>query len=55
MASGAPLEYDQLQGIEWERQAVDAAGDDEGPFRTRGATGKNPTDRAKMGTKGIAC
>lgn len=43
------LEYDELLGIEWEWQAVDGAMT-KAPLG-RGATGKNPTDRAKMGTK----
>ncbi len=43
------LEYDELEGIEWEWQAVDGAMT-KAPLG-RGATGKNPTDRAKMGTK----
>lgn len=42
-------EYDELQGIEWEWQALDGAMT-KAPLG-RGATGKNPTDRAKMGTK----
>src|SRR5215217_1194979 len=47
---GAGLaEYDEMEGIEWEWQAIDGVmtkaplGED--------ATGKNPTDRAKSGTK----
>ena len=43
------LEYDELQGIEWEWQALDGAMT-KAPLG-RGATAKNPTDRAKMGTK----
>lgn len=43
------LEYDELEGIEWEWQAVDGAMT-KAPLG-RGATGKNPTDRAKRGTK----
>src|SRR5215207_8491942 len=43
------LEYDELEGIEWEWQAIDGAMT-KSPLG-RGATGKNPTDRAKMGTK----
>ena len=43
------LEYDELEGIEWEWQAIDGAMS-KAPLG-RGATGKNPTDRAKMGTK----
>jgi putative transposase len=43
------LEYDELQGIEWEWQALDGAMT-KAPLG-RSATGKNPTDRAKMGTK----
>ena len=43
------LEYDEVQGIEWEWQAVDGVMT-KAPLG-RGATGKNPTDRAKMGTK----
>lgn len=42
-------EYDELEGIEWEWQAIDGAMT-KAPLG-RGATGKNPTDRAKMGTK----
>ena len=42
-------EYDELEGIEWEWQALDGAMT-KAPLG-RGATGKNPTDRAKMGTK----
>jgi putative transposase len=43
------LEYDELEGIEWEWQAIDGAMT-KAPLG-RGATGNNPTDRAKMGTK----
>jgi putative transposase len=43
------LEYDELEGIEWEWQAIDGAMS-KAPLG-RGASGKNPTDRAKMGTK----
>ena len=43
------LEYDELEGIEWEWQAIDGAMT-KAPLG-RGATGKNPTDRAKIGTK----
>ena len=43
------LEYDEPEGIEWEWQAIDGAMS-KAPLG-RGATGKNPTDRAKMGTK----
>ncbi len=42
-------EYDELEGIEWEWQAIDGAMT-KAPLG-RGATGENPTDRAKMGTK----
>ncbi len=42
-------EYDELEGIEWEWQAVDGVMT-KAPLG-RGATGKNPTDRAKMGSK----
>jgi putative transposase len=42
-------EYDELEGIEWEWQAVDGVMT-KAPLG-RDATGKNPTDRAKMGTK----
>ena len=42
-------EYDELEGIEWEWQALDGVMT-KAPLG-RGATGKNPTDRAKMGTK----
>jgi putative transposase len=43
------VEYDELEGIEWEWQAIDGAMS-KAPLG-RGASGKNPTDRAKMGTK----
>jgi len=43
------VEYDELEGIEWEWQALDGAMT-KAPLG-RGATGKNPTDRAKIGTK----
>jgi len=43
------VEYDELEGIEWEWQALDGAMT-KAPLG-RGATAKNPTDRAKMGTK----
>jgi len=47
---GAGLaEYDELEGIEWEWQAVDGAMT-KAPFG-KDATGKNPTDRGKSGTK----
>jgi putative transposase len=42
-------EYDELKGIEWEWQAADGVMT-KAPLG-RDATGKNPTDRAKMGTK----
>ena len=42
-------EYDELEGIEWEWQTLDGVMT-KAPLG-RGATGKNPTDRAKMGTK----
>jgi putative transposase len=42
-------EYDELEGIEWEWQAVDGVMT-KAPLG-RDATGKNPTDRAKCGTK----
>jgi putative transposase len=42
-------EYDELQGIEWEWQAVDGAMT-KSPFGGA-ATGANPTDRGKKGTK----
>jgi putative transposase len=43
------LEYEELEGIEWEWQALDGAMT-KAPLG-RGATANNPTDRAKMGTK----
>lgn len=43
------LEYEELEGIEWEWQAIDGAMT-KAPLG-RGASAKNPTDRAKMGTK----
>jgi len=46
-------EYDELKGIEWEWQAADGVMT-KAPLGTD-ATGKNPTDRAKMGTKRRAC
>lgn len=42
-------EYEELEGIEWEWQAIDGAMT-KAPLG-RDATGNNPTDRAKMGTK----
>jgi putative transposase len=42
-------EYDELQGLEWKWQAVDGAMT-KAPLGG-GATGPNPTDRAKQGTK----
>jgi putative transposase len=47
------LEYDELEGIEWEWQALDGAMSKAplGKGASGEATGKNPTDRAKMGTK----
>lgn len=41
--------YDELQGIQWEWQAVDGAMT-KAPFG-KDATGANPTDRGKKGTK----
>ena len=47
---GAGLaEYAEMEGIEWEWQAIDAVMT-KAPLG-KGATGKNPTDRAKSGTK----
>ena len=43
------MEYDEVQGIEWEWQSVDGAMT-KAPFG-KGATGPNPTDRAKSGVK----
>jgi len=42
-------EYDELQGIDWEWQAMDGAMT-KAPLGGE-KTGKNPTDRAKIGTK----
>ena len=42
-------EYDELEGIEWEWQSVDGAMT-KAPFGSA-ATGPNPTDRGKLGTK----
>ena len=42
-------EYDEVQGIEWEWQAADGAMT-KAPFG-KAATGANPTDRGKSGTK----
>jgi putative transposase len=42
-------EYDEMQGIEWEWQAVDGAMT-KSPFGGA-ASGANPTDRGKKGTK----
>jgi len=42
-------DYDEVEGIQWEWQAVDGAMT-KAPFGC-GATGPNPTDRAKKGTK----
>src|SRR6266550_805432 len=42
-------EYDEAEGIEWEWQCVDGAMT-KAPFG-KGATGPNPTDRAKRGVK----
>ncbi len=42
-------EYDEIEGIEWEWQSVDGAMT-KAPF-AKGATGLNPTDRAKRGVK----
>ena len=46
-------EYDDLEGIEWEWQALDGAMTKAplGRGASAEATGNNPTDRAKMGTK----
>ena len=41
--------YDELVGIQWEWQAVDGAMN-KAPF-AHAATGPNPTDRGKLGTK----
>jgi putative transposase len=45
--------YDELEGIEWEWQSVDGVMTKAplGKGASGEATGKNPTDRAKMGTK----
>jgi transposase len=43
------FEYDELQGIQWQWQAMDGAMA-KAPLGGE-ATGKNPTDRAKLGTK----
>jgi len=43
------IEYDELQGIQWTWQAMDGAMA-KAPLGGE-ATGKNPTDRAKLGTK----
>ena len=42
-------EYDDLKGIQWERQAVDGVMT-KAPF-AGAASGANPTDRGKQGTK----
>jgi len=42
-------EYDEVKGLEWEWQSVDGAMT-KAPFG-KGATGPNPTDRAKSGVK----
>src|SRR5258708_8641961 len=42
-------EYDEVQGIEWERQSVDGAMT-KAPLG-KDATGPNPTARGKRGTK----
>ena len=42
-------EYDEMEGIEWEWQAIDGVMT-KAPLG-KDATGKNPTDRAKSGTK----
>jgi putative transposase len=42
-------EYDEMEGIEWEWQAIDGVMT-KAPLG-KVATGKNPTDRAKSGTK----
>ncbi|MCA1729634.1 MAG: IS5 family transposase [Actinobacteria bacterium] len=44
-------EYDELRGIEWEWQALDGAMTKAPLGRGAGSAGKNPTDRAKSGTK----
>ena len=43
------IEYDELRGIQWTWQAMDGAMT-KAPLGGE-ATGKNPTDRAKLGTK----
>jgi putative transposase len=42
-------EYEEMEGVEWEWQALDGVMT-KAPLG-KDATGKNPTDRAKMGTK----
>jgi len=42
-------EYDEIKGIQWEWQSVDGAMT-KAPF-AKGASGPNPTDRAKRGVK----
>ena len=42
-------EYDEIEGIQWEWQSMDGAMT-KAPFG-KGATGPNPTDRAKRGVK----
>lgn len=42
-------EYDEVKGIEWQWQSADGAMT-KAPF-AKGATGPNPTDRAKRGVK----
>ncbi|CAN5224864.1 hypothetical protein BH24ACT19_BH24ACT19_03060 [soil metagenome] len=43
-------EYDEMEGIEWEWQAVDGVMTKKAPLGAA-ATGPNPTDRAKKGVK----
>ena len=43
------IQYEEVQGIEWEWQSVDGAMT-KAPLG-KGATGPNPTDRAKSGVK----
>src|SRR6266849_1048936 len=43
------IEYDEVQGIEWEWQSVDGAMT-KAPFGCA-STGANPTDRSKLGVK----
>jgi putative transposase len=43
------MEYDEVQGIEWEWQSVDGAMT-KAPFGCA-STGANPTDRGKLGVK----